>query len=147
MTEAWLEPLPLDECIALLREQEVGRIALNLDDVPAIFPINYRLVEAGGRHLIALRTRPGNVIDRAPTTVAFEIDFADTAHHDGWSVLVRGTLHEINDAVPWVHDKFDSAPWLDAERDAWLVVEPNEITGRRLHPAGRGWAFDIRAYL
>jgi hypothetical protein len=34
-----------------------------------------------------------------------------------------------------------------SERNAWLVIEPFAITGRRLRPAEREWAFHARAYL
>jgi nitroimidazol reductase NimA-like FMN-containing flavoprotein (pyridoxamine 5'-phosphate oxidase superfamily) len=148
MTEAWLEALSSDECLALLRENTMGRIGFVLDERPAVLPVNYRLVEAQGTTpgtWIALRTRPGNVIDRASMVVAFEIDGVDPSHRQGWSVLVRGTLYHVDG--PAVKERFDSEPWLVAERDAWLIVEPFEITGRRLHPSEPDWAFHPRAYI
>jgi hypothetical protein len=147
MTEAWLETLSPEECLHLLRENAVGRIAFVIDDVPAVLPVNYRLVEASGTTpgtWIALRTRPGGVIEQAPTTVAFEIDGIDAAHRQGWSVLVRGTLHHADAAA--VRERFDPDTWLP-DRDAWLIIEPFAITGRRLHPEEPGWAFHARAYL
>jgi nitroimidazol reductase NimA-like FMN-containing flavoprotein (pyridoxamine 5'-phosphate oxidase superfamily) len=145
MTEAWLETLSPEECLALLRENAVGRIAFVVDETPAVLPVNYRLVEARGTTQgtwIALRTRPGNVIDQALGTVAFEIDGIDPLHRQGWSVLVRGTLHHVDAAVL---TRFDPDAWLGAERDAWLIVEPFEISGRRLHPEDPDWAFHDRA--
>jgi hypothetical protein len=82
---------------------------------------------------------PARQRDRpASTTVAFEIDGIDPSHHQGWSVLVRGDLHHVDSAA--VRERFDSEPWLDVERDAWLIIEPFEISGRRLHPDEREWA-------
>jgi nitroimidazol reductase NimA-like FMN-containing flavoprotein (pyridoxamine 5'-phosphate oxidase superfamily) len=147
VTDAWLEVLADDECVALLRDHSVGRIAFDVDGTPAVLPINYRLVEAPPKFWIALRTRPGNVIDRPQAPVAFEIDNIDPLHHDGWSVLVRGTLHQINDRVPWIRERFDSEPWLATERDSWLLIDPFEISGRRLHAAENRWTFDRRAGL
>ena len=98
--DAWLEELPLDECLAQLRQWSVGRIAVVVNEFPVILPINYRLVEADGIAWIAVRTRPGNVIDRAPMHAAFEIDGLDSYHQGGWSVLVRGTLHRVDPDVP-----------------------------------------------
>ena len=118
---------------------------------PLIFPVNYRVVEDvdGGsvRRLvwIAMRTRPGNVIDTAPRFVAFEIDDVDTAHRRGWSVLVTGLLHRVDEAAAEFGGRFDPEPWL-AERDEWLVIEPTRVTGRRIVD-DRGWAFSTAAYL
>ena len=147
MAEAWLETLSSEECLRLLRENAVGRIAFLVDGLPAVLPVNYRLVESHGitpGRWVALRTRPGNVIDRASRAVAFEIDGIDAQHRQGWSVVVRGELHHINSAV--AGERFDSEPWLAAERDAWLMIEPLEISGRRLHPDDPEWAFHARAY-
>jgi hypothetical protein len=147
LSGAWLEPLSLDECLELLGVGVVGRIALVVDDYPVVLPINYRLVETFGAASIAVRTRPGNVIDRAPTAVAFEVDGIDSVSGQGWSVLVRGTLHHLDADTASVRSRFDPEPWLVAERDAWLVIEPVAVSGRRLHAAEREWAFSARAYL
>jgi nitroimidazol reductase NimA-like FMN-containing flavoprotein (pyridoxamine 5'-phosphate oxidase superfamily) len=150
MSDASLETLPDEECLDLLRARSVGRVAVIIDGGPVVLPVNYRLIEARGVTpgvWIALRTRPGNVIDQATDDVAFEIDSIDTAHQEGWSVLVRGTLHQLDPDAAGIRDPFDPQPWLDDQRDVWLVIEPFAITGRRLHAATTEWAFHIRAYL
>jgi nitroimidazol reductase NimA-like FMN-containing flavoprotein (pyridoxamine 5'-phosphate oxidase superfamily) len=147
VTDPWLEALSEMECTSLLRTHNFGRVAFLLDDAPMILPITYRAVEPGGRLLLALRTRPENVIDRDGAPVAFEIDGIDAVQRQGWSVVVRGTLHRLWSGIEWVREQFDPHPWLTADRDAWLLVEPLTITGRRLHSGHRDWAFDSRAYL
>jgi len=82
-TPARLEELPLEECLQLLREGSVGRIAVLHDEYPVVLPVNYRLVEASGRTWVAFRTRKGNVIDEAPMHAAFQIDAIDQAHRQG----------------------------------------------------------------
>ncbi len=144
---ARLEPLAQEECLALLREGVVGRIAFEVDDFPVILPVNYRLMETRGRAWIALRTRPDNIIERAPINVAFEIDAIDPIHHQGWSVLARGTLHKVDPAAADFHTRFDPAPWIETERDSWLIIDPFALTGRRLHGARPEWAFLESAYL
>ena len=94
-----------------------------------------------------IRTRPGNVIDHQGMKFAFEADGADEQHRQGWSVLVRGTLQHVDPDVAGMRERFDSDPWLSTERDAWLLVEPYAITGRRLHPRTCEWAFHMQAYL
>jgi len=142
-----LEELPLDECLRLLREGSVGRIAFSVNDFPVVFPVNYRLVETSAPPWIALRTRPGNVIDNAPLATAFEIDSIEDQHRLGWSVLVRGTLDRVDPDAAGFRERFDPDPWLGTERESWLAIAPFAITGRRLVPAEQVWAFHQRAYL
>lgn len=147
MSEPGLEELPLAECLQLLRDGSVGRIAFTVNDFPVTFPVNYRLVEAGAPPWIALRTRRGNIIDRAPLASAFEIDGIDELRHEGWSVLVRGTLEHVDADAARFRERFDPEPWLVAERESWLAISPFAITGRRLHLTERVTAFKSRSYL
>jgi nitroimidazol reductase NimA-like FMN-containing flavoprotein (pyridoxamine 5'-phosphate oxidase superfamily) len=147
MDDAWIESLSVAECVSLLRANSFGRIAFVVDDYPIVIPVNFRLAMLGGRTWIALRTRPGNVIDRPGVNVAFEVDGVDPIHRQGWSVLVRGTLDHVDPDAPLIREHFDSEPWLLADRDAWLIIEPLVVTGRRLHQQTREWAFHMRAYL
>jgi nitroimidazol reductase NimA-like FMN-containing flavoprotein (pyridoxamine 5'-phosphate oxidase superfamily) len=146
VTDAWLQDLPLDTCLHHLREGSVGRIAVVIDTFPVVLPVNYRLVETSGRTWLAIRTRPGNVIERAPIRVGFEIDGIDPVHQQGWSVLVRGTLLHVDPDAAGFGERFDPHPWLLAQRDAWLVIEPFAITGRQLHREQVEWLFLTRGY-
>src|SRR6185436_13427442 len=96
MNDAPLEELSYEQCLGRLRDHSVGRVAVVVDDAPIVLPINYRLVETVGLTLLAIRTRPGNVIERGGLQVAFEIDEFDPIRKEGWSVLVRGTLHHVD---------------------------------------------------
>jgi nitroimidazol reductase NimA-like FMN-containing flavoprotein (pyridoxamine 5'-phosphate oxidase superfamily) len=141
MDAAWLEDSPLEECLRLLDEHSVGRIAVVVNDVPRIMPVNYRLVESTGPRWLALRTRAGNLVERASTNVAFEIDDLDPARQQGWSVVVGGTLHHVDPDAADFRERFDPQPWIVAERDAWMAIAPFSITGRRLHAPGGEWTF------
>ena len=127
-----LDDISYAHCLELLRYGELGRIALDVDGVPVIVPVNYRLVETAHRTWIAVRTRPGNVLDRDRTPVAFEIDHVDHRSHEGWSVLVRGMLLRVDREAAAFDLLFDPCPWIVTERDRWLVIEPFSVTGRRL---------------
>jgi hypothetical protein len=148
MSKVELEGLSEKECVDLLRETSVGRIAFVVDDFPVALPVNYRVVEQDDRILVLLRTEPGNVIDAAPLRVAFQIDGVDYYRRGGWSVLVRGTLRHLDATeIADVGAIADPDPWLSHGRDSWLVVDPVSVTGRRLGPAELEWAFHLRAYL
>jgi nitroimidazol reductase NimA-like FMN-containing flavoprotein (pyridoxamine 5'-phosphate oxidase superfamily) len=151
-SDAGLEELSLDECLARLRSQSVGRIAFVTDEQLSVVPVNYRVVESSGQtpgKWLALRTRPGNFIERASVMVAFEIDGIDTARRAGWSVLVRGTLHHIDPDAASFRERFDSEPWITEDRESWLIVEPYSITGRQLRggDAPDEWVFPARTDL
>jgi len=148
MADTTLTIIPRRICVELLSENNVGRIAVIENGYPVVLPVNYRLVQAEQQTLIAVRTRPDNVIDRAGPPVAFEIDGIDAYHRTGWSVLVRGKLHHMIDAERRSRPGLlDPQSWVHGDRDAWLLIEPESITGRRLSTADTEWAFHIRAYL
>ena len=123
--------LSLEECLGLLDAHHVGRIAILTDAGPVIVPVNYRLVRTADLRWIAFRTRLGGILDRTSLHVAFEIDHIDDANRTGWSVLVRGTLQHVDPDVADFREEFDSEPWV-LDRDAWLVIQPYVIEGRRL---------------
>ena len=145
--ESYLEELPIEVCLQLLRAGSVGRIAVMRDEYPLVVPVNYRLVEASARRWVAFRTRRGNVLDEAPMHAAFQIDGIDHVHRQGWAVLARGTLHHVDPDAADFRERFDTDSWLGAERDSWLVLEPFSITGRELRGAAPEWAFETHAYL
>jgi nitroimidazol reductase NimA-like FMN-containing flavoprotein (pyridoxamine 5'-phosphate oxidase superfamily) len=138
MTDAWLESLSQERCLGLLRQGTIGRIAFVVDGDPIILPVNYRLVEPTSGPLLAVRTRPGNVIEQATTNVAFEIDSIDLVHHQGWSVLVRGELLHANPTSDAFRERYDPQSWLN-DPEAWLLVDPWEISGRELHGTEPLW--------
>ncbi len=133
--------LSMSDCEALLASLDVGRIAVIDNGYPLVFPINYRVDTSSGKAVIAIRTRPGNVIDRPGREVCFEIDGVDASSDGGWSVLVRGVLVES----PPDPDR-DSHPIDSEDRDAWRSIVPTQISGRRVLNATR-WSFHPAGYL
>lgn len=145
--ESELEVLAEDECRRLLSLAGLGRIAFVDDGHPVVFPINFRLLIQETGPWIVFRTRPGNLIDKAPEQVAFEIDGIDHENRKGWSVLVRGVLHHLDHIeIEFVRYRFDPKPWVEYERSSWLAIKPRVVTGRRLKSADQ-WALPPDAYL
>lgn len=147
MTNDEVFELEYRECLDLLRAERIGRIGIVVDDQPIVLPVNYRLVETSALTWIAIRTRPGNVLDHPGTNVAFEIDGVDRARRHGWSVLVRGRLEAVDPDAAEFRERFDPHPWITEDRDSWLVIEPFVITGRVLPGVEASWAFVAQAYL
>lgn len=128
--------------MALLASTDFGRIGVIEDGFPLILPVNHRVAVLDGEMVIAIRTRPGNVIDRPDERVCFEVDGVDRGHDSGWSVLVRGTLRVASKGV-----HIDSRPLLDTARTAWLIIVPVAVTGRRLIADPLRWTFHSAGYL
>jgi nitroimidazol reductase NimA-like FMN-containing flavoprotein (pyridoxamine 5'-phosphate oxidase superfamily) len=123
--------LTAQECRDLLSTHGVGRLAVHTDKGPAIVPVNYGVV--GGS--VVFRTAPDTVPSLAAGThVAFEVDRIDAAFSQGWSVLVRGHARTVTDPeeVRRLEEQAYSTPWAGGERDLWIRVDPERITGRRI---------------
>jgi nitroimidazol reductase NimA-like FMN-containing flavoprotein (pyridoxamine 5'-phosphate oxidase superfamily) len=146
MTRGLIE-LTQDECRDLLRATTIGRVAVVVHDCPVVLPVSYRLVETTGPVWLAIRTRPGNVMDQPLTSVGFEIDGIDEVAKRGWSVLVRGTLHRVDPDAAAFRQRFDPQPWITENRDAWLVIDPFAITGRRVESLTDEFPYEPGAYL
>lgn len=131
--ENWVEALSEDECLELLGNHSIGRIAVvRADRHPLIFPVNYVFE---GR-TVAFRTDPGTTLTWATLGhVAFEIDSADPLGKAGWSVLVQGIGEEITDALDAWSERIVTlalTPWAGGAKDHWVAISSPEFTGRRI---------------
>jgi hypothetical protein len=116
-----------------LRRQagECGRIAFCTTSGPAALPVNFAMV-AG---TIVVRTGEGTAVDgHAGERVAFEVDHIDDALSQGWSVLVRGQAHRVEHPAELEIVRRDAAiwPWPGGDRDVYVRIIPDTITGRRI---------------
>jgi nitroimidazol reductase NimA-like FMN-containing flavoprotein (pyridoxamine 5'-phosphate oxidase superfamily) len=63
--------LDADQCYRLLATHEIGRLGVNAEHFPLIFPVNYAL----DRDAIVVRTQPGTKLTAAGhANVTFEVD-------------------------------------------------------------------------
>ena len=141
MSSEVIELSPSD-CDLLLASLDFGRIAVVENGHPLVFPINYKVVILDGRLTLAIRTRPDNVIDQPGRAVCFEIDGVDPSHDSGWSVLVRGVLVEASPDAD-----LDPHPIVSEGRDAWRIIVPTHISGRRVRNRLQRWSFHPAGYL
>jgi uncharacterized protein len=130
---AYLEP---NNCWALLRSQEVGRLAVSIGDRPDIFPINF-VVDHG---TVVFRTAEGTKLAGAikGEAVAFEADGYEPDSGEAWSVVVKGHAEEISR----IDELLDTAdlplfPWHAAPKQRFVRIVPDEISGRRFHVVDR----------
>jgi nitroimidazol reductase NimA-like FMN-containing flavoprotein (pyridoxamine 5'-phosphate oxidase superfamily) len=117
-------------CWALLREQEVGRLAVAVGGEPEIFPINY-LVD--GEQLL-FRTAEGTKLAfvAASGRVAFEIDGYDPGANEAWSVILKGRA-ELLEHFEDIYAAEDTPlfPWNASPKQWFVRITPQELSGRR----------------
>ena len=105
----------------------VGRVAVTIGALPAIFVVNYVLADGA----IVFRTGEGTklkaALDRA--VVAFEADLTDPVHHQGWSVQAIGVAEEF---TPDAADFEGPSPWAPGIRDHLVRIRPEFVSGRRI---------------
>jgi nitroimidazol reductase NimA-like FMN-containing flavoprotein (pyridoxamine 5'-phosphate oxidase superfamily) len=137
MTSQLVE-LGRSECLDLLREHRVGRIAVVIDGQPHVVPVNYSADVDGS---VMFRTGPHTVLTSVNMErVAFEIDGVDEVARSGWSVCIHGIGREVFDpdyaSIPLRRNLTE--PWAPGPRPRWFQIHPSEITGRRLEPSTAG---------
>ncbi|MEM8902197.1 MAG: pyridoxamine 5'-phosphate oxidase family protein [Actinomycetota bacterium] len=132
-TRPTLVDLDVERCLALVGRTPVGRLGFTTEDGdPMILPVNHLLVDG----IVHVRTKAGTKLAAAErlgsVRVVLEVDELDADLETGWSVLVRGVLHPVTDAVEAAHlDRLGHHTWVDdVDRRTWLRIDPTEITGR-----------------
>lgn len=117
--------LEAPECLELLREAQVGRLAFVGPDGLTLVPLSCAF---DGDHLVLRTGRETQLAALGEgTQVAFEVDDVDLSFADGWSVLVRGTLSRpASDEQPTA----EPMPFVPGEREVALLVSLDMVTGR-----------------
>jgi Pyridoxamine 5'-phosphate oxidase len=124
------QELSRDEALQLLASVDYGRVVFTLDALPAIRPVNHLVDE--GRIIIRTRLTTGisTVVRSAESgvVVAYEADNFDPQSRTGWSVVVIGPAHTVND--PGQVSRYERLlhPWVN-HADTVLAIEPHVVTG------------------
>lgn len=143
-----LQVLSAEDCYALLATQQIGRLGVNAEHYPLIFPVNYALDHG----VIVIRTNASTKLAAANhANVTFEVDDIDQRTRSGWSVLVRGLAEEVTSEYRTELIERTKAtgaqPWAPGERGHWMRLIPQGISGRRIVPGELPPAFEPGAYL
>lgn len=125
-----VEVIERRECLTLLAEGQLGRLAVLDGGDPLILPVNYALIDES----VVFRTGEGTKLAASRGgSACFEIDGSDAESRRGWSVVVRGHLHEIDAHDQPALDLFSGQvdPWI-GERSHLVELRSWSITGRRV---------------
>ena len=132
-----LEQLSEEESLRLAAGVVVGRIGFTGRYGPVVLPVNFKLIDGA----VVFRTDGDSALDQdlrtgitdAEYRVAFEIDEIDEGERTGWSVMVQGAAHYLED-----HGERAAAaaagvdPWAGGDKDVYISIRPAVITGRRI---------------
>jgi nitroimidazol reductase NimA-like FMN-containing flavoprotein (pyridoxamine 5'-phosphate oxidase superfamily) len=145
--EATLQVLDAEGCYDLLATQKVGRLVLNGQPYPLIFPVNYAM---DGRTIV-FQTRRGTKLAGADhANVTFEIDGVDESARTGWDVVAVGLAEEVTEEhrAELVERTRASGvqSWASWDTFTWVRILPQGISGRRV-AAGLPPALDSTAHL
>jgi nitroimidazol reductase NimA-like FMN-containing flavoprotein (pyridoxamine 5'-phosphate oxidase superfamily) len=136
-----LEILAEDECVRLIAPGGIGRVVFAGRFDLTVLPVNYVLHDGA----ILFRTaQAGSTdedlrtgIEHAEYRVAFEVDDFDAEAREGWSVLIQGPAHHLDDP----RERADALaagvePWPAGEREHFIRITPARITGRTIRHSG-----------
>ncbi|MFE5585547.1 helix-turn-helix domain-containing protein [Kitasatospora sp. NPDC056531] len=119
------------QCWELIGTHGVGRVGLPVGPAPVVLPVNY-VVDA---RTVVYRTSPrGAAAPAEGSPASFQVDHIDDHRSRGWSVLILGEAHHVDDpdeqqrlsALP------GATPWAGGARPLWVRIRPAEVTGRRI---------------
>ena len=140
MSDRTIDELEEAECLRLIAQGGIGRIAYSSRFGPAVLPVNYKWHDGA----VVFRTTQHSPLDEDLQTgiaggdykVAFEIDDIDVPGRQGWSVLIQGPAHHVESEEARARAKRAGVePWAPGDRELFLRIVPNRITGRRIKPA------------
>jgi nitroimidazol reductase NimA-like FMN-containing flavoprotein (pyridoxamine 5'-phosphate oxidase superfamily) len=135
-----LEELTEAESLGLIAQAEVGRIGFSGRYGPVVVPVNYKIVDGA----VVFRTAVGSAlvedlrtgIADAEYKVAFEIDELDPVARTGWSVMIQGAAHHLDDERELATVLGAGIePWAGGEREQYVRIMPTFISGRRIRHA------------
>jgi len=132
LVDEGLEILSEKHCRELLESESVGRIAISVSALPAIFPVNYKILDGDVVFLTGDGLESNSAI--AGNVVGFEVDHLDPERRTGWSVLVVGKARLVPDRERQAMGHLDLSPWAGGARAHLVSIRPEFISGRRIAP-------------
>ncbi len=131
MPSGRLEVISKEDCLALLRQATIGRVAVSAGAIPEIFPVHFCLIDDA----IVFRAGRGTTLHKASrhAVVAFEVDDFDIDGRHGWSVLVVGPSEEVTqpEEIATAKQRLVDG-WVPGARDHVLRIPLHRISGRRI---------------
>jgi nitroimidazol reductase NimA-like FMN-containing flavoprotein (pyridoxamine 5'-phosphate oxidase superfamily) len=114
------------ECMKLLAQRHLGRVAVVADDGPAVYPVSY----AVGRDTVVFRTDEPPRLGR-DGQVALQVDDLSETRDAGWSVVVRGQASELREPGE-LEEARRLRPQAPDAPGHYIRLRQVSVTGRRI---------------
>lgn len=125
-----LHVLTEQRCWELLAPGGVGRVVFDSPRGPVALPVNFALL---GRTVVFRTREDSEIANLAGSELAgFEVDRIDDAQRQGWSVMITGQVRNPREEELAQVESLGVTPWAAGDRHAYLLLEPAEVTGRRI---------------
>lgn len=95
MSQHAIRSLTRDESVERLERTGIGHVGVTRDGVAHVVPVNYAMLD----DTIVFRCGAGTKLAAAAVggPMSFEVDSIDETEGTGWSVLVSGAAHVVDD--------------------------------------------------
>ncbi len=128
-------PLPVLECLRLLKSVPAGRVAFSRNAMPAMEPVRFAV--DSGHIFIAVSLVSALCPVLQHCVVAFQADSLGDAGQSGWTVTVVGHAGEVHDPVLTARLRgMGLSSWAAAETDRFMHISAGIVTGQRLSATG-----------
>jgi len=126
------------ECRELLSVGVIGRIAFNGPSGIQLLPLNYFTFDENVYFRVDKSSELGTLA-AGVDAVVFEVDHIEEQIKQAWSVVVKGSIHEVIDPTELesLRGQRRLEPWALGDRQLYLRLEPATITGRKVRRNAR----------
>ena len=130
-----LEVLDRRECVRLLSDVGLGRLAVSSRALPLVVPVGFAM---DGDAIVAEVAR-GTELELAALgeVVGFQVDNLHENGHSGWTVMVTGLAEAVDDPVEETRLRRLFGDVDDREDTRLVRISCELISGRRTHPRHR----------
>ena len=123
-----LEDLTREQCDAHISAGGIGRVVFATDRGPVALPVNFEFTS--GEIILSTDVAKATLLGAQPV-VGFEIDRVDETLSEGWSVLISGPAHHVDDPDEVRRlSSLDLEAWAGGDRHELVKITPVTVTGR-----------------
>src|SRR5271166_3467810 len=139
MADRTIEELAEAESLRLISAGGIGRIAYMSRFGPAVLPVNYKWYDGAIASGSARHSAPDEDLQTGTAghdyLVALEVDDNGLRGREGWSVLLQGPAHHVESEEARARaTEAGVEPWAPGDRELFLRIVPNRVTGRLIKP-------------
>lgn len=132
--ERSLTALSRRECVALLANEQIGRVVFTERALPAVVPVTFAIHDDAVVMCTSADTRLAAAATRG--VLAFQVDDIDPSTRSGWSVVVVGVADLVDDPVEQARIRLVLQPWAPGRNEVFIRLPLKVVTGRRIGASG-----------